>query len=887
MFKIGKIIPELVLIFFLMIGVGTVYAGDFAPDVQYPLADGTEITISARDVYNDPDERPGYYKAEVRYPNGEGGTFPVQVWVKLDPNSEGDGSGNNNHPRCYGAWTDIPGTMVCPSTCGVVTCSIEQEDGCGKTRKVEGSVVTCYEEWSGTEITCGSSRPQDVKKHFNSCQALISDWGACDANHQRTRSCTDLDGMADLDGDGFATGSGEDINDDCSWFSLSSECTGVIQGTLFDASDMTSCNLGSVGNAASLGVVATGGTITRDGQYTIHTFIASGSSTFSVSQAGLAEVLVVAGGGGGGAKNTFGSGGGAGGVVHRSNQTIPKGDFSVVVGSGGYGGLQGTANRGTVGGNSVFMDMLARGGGAGGGGAASNGGSGGGGGSAIQEDSGGGTGYGHNGGANDWLQGGGGGGAGEAGSDVIYMRAGDPEAGSEGGDGFFSNISGTNKAYGGGGGGVRYRNSTYANLSAGAPGGVGGGGTGGTGNSYASSTGIAPTAGAPNTGGGGGGCYLTCDATGRGARGGSGVVIIRYLTRPLNQLLPSAILLPEMNNFPIGIGGTWPLINPPVTLDENGNYYEPVYASAVTPTYTFDYTELLNSDKVAGIKLQCQGTDATVTQNNQVVTKDIGFWRVYGGWWQVTGGNVYGKNGVHSDVPASMVPASNQKLILTNADGVSGFLSYGTPWVGLELGTNPDVAVSDPLWRIESAYEGLRYDYNFYNTKMDVFTATTWDGGSVDYNDGGVGYQIFKHNGNVTLDYAGPTGTQKAILMVNGNVTINNDIVVPSGAYLAIIAKGNITFSPSVANAQGWFVAENINVPCVDTVAPAGECDRTDIQFSGEGSFVGWSGINMTRDRFKTNNQEPSEKFAYRADMLLNVPTPMKVYTKRFSPFVP
>ena len=62
-------------------------------------------------------------------------------------------------------------------------------------------------------------------------------------------------------------------------------------------------------------VQATGGTVTTDGDYKIHTFTANG--TFSVTVGGLADILIVAGGGGGGkGSQTYGpqaGGGGAGG----------------------------------------------------------------------------------------------------------------------------------------------------------------------------------------------------------------------------------------------------------------------------------------------------------------------------------------------------------------------------------------------------------------------------------------------------------------------------------------------------------------------------------------------------------------------------------------------
>lgn len=336
---------------------------------------------------------------------------------------------------------------------------------------------------------------------------------------------------------------------------------------------------------------------------------------------------------------------------------------------------------------------------------------------------------------------------------------------------------------------------------------------------------------------------------------------------------------------PFGINGVWGVVSAPVVTDSNGNYSELVYASNPAASYTFDFSEMINSGMVSGLKLSCQGQTADLTVQDQIVTRDFGFWRVYGGWWQVVGGSVYGKNGVQSDVPASLSPVGDQKLILPSTDGRSGFLSYGTVWQGNELGTNPNAVPGVPY--IESIYKSLRYDYNFYKTRTDVFASTAWDGGDFTYDDGGKGYQILKHTGDVTLP-AKTLTTEKMIMLVDGSVSVTGNLVVPEGAFLAVIARGSLTFDPGVSQAQGWFVAENINVPCKDTTPSDGTCDKDgELQFLGEGSFVGWSNINLSRDRGLTNNQAPSEKFTYRPDFLLNAPAPMKIYTRKYTPFVP
>jgi len=229
---------------------------------------------------------------------------------------------------------------------------------------------------------------------------------------------------------------------------------------------------------------ATGGTITTSGGYTIHTFITSG--TFTPNMTGSVEVLVVAGGGGGATDIDVGGGGGGGGFLTGS-LSLSAQSYSVTVGAGGARGTGsdntgvGGGTNGTRGGNSIFSSMTAIGGGYGGtrsqpGG---SGGSGGGGGDSSQPGGLGTSGQGYNGGTGPGMNtqsgndSGGGGGAGGAAS---YNTPG---------VGLFSSIG----------------NATFAK--------------GGRGAQL-----ISPADGAANTGDGG-----------TGARaGGSGIVIIRYLT---------------------------------------------------------------------------------------------------------------------------------------------------------------------------------------------------------------------------------------------------------------------------------------------------------------------------------------------------------------------
>jgi hypothetical protein len=299
-------------------------------------------------------------------------------------------------------------------------------------------------------------------------------------------------------------------------------------------------------------VAATGGTITCDGDYKIHTF--TGPGTFTVTSVGnpagsdTIDYLVVAGGGGGG--DGRGGGGGAGG--YRFSNGTASGCYSagpaplgasalpvsvqgypITVGSGGAGSTTNDFN-GVQGNPSVFSTITSTGGGYGGGvnpaAPVKQGGSGGSGGGAggtfdTATSQPGGTGnsppvapsQGNNGGdginngpptvpgnSSHGATGGGAGGAGQP-------ATGTPAPGT-GGPGLASSITGTSVTRGGGGGGA-----SDTGFTAGGP---GGGGTG-----AASPTGNPPNKnGTANTGGGGGGVSVTLD----GGDGGSGIVIIRY-----------------------------------------------------------------------------------------------------------------------------------------------------------------------------------------------------------------------------------------------------------------------------------------------------------------------------------------------------------------------
>lgn len=265
---------------------------------------------------------------------------------------------------------------------------------------------------------------------------------------------------------------------------------------------------------------AEGGVKYRRNGYFIHEFRESGTFTMP-AHAGMVDILLVGGGGGGGLSSTEGggAGGGAGGFVFREAVFVGAGVHTIAVGDGGAVGANG--------GDSTAFGLVAHGGGNGARNRnqspqAGSGGSGGGAsaafgttgeigpvGKALGTDGN----LGHDGGSVPETAGGfryrrpgGGGGAGEPGHESVKYGGG-------GGDGLLCNISGKEVWYAGGGAGT-YGAEDKDGWTVDEATGDGRGGKGGGGNAGCSGT--------DGLGGGGGG----------DAKGGSGIVIIRYKANP-------------------------------------------------------------------------------------------------------------------------------------------------------------------------------------------------------------------------------------------------------------------------------------------------------------------------------------------------------------------
>jgi hypothetical protein len=295
---------------------------------------------------------------------------------------------------------------------------------------------------------------------------------------------------------------------------------GATGGSAITSYTVTS-NPGNItASGSSSPIIVTGLTNGTSYTFTVTATNSNGTSSSSSSSNSASpfkmvgvEYLIVAGGGGSGGGGSTGyhsGGGGAGGLRSGSTQILLSTNYQISIGSGGTAGTQ-SGDSGFVGGNgtnSTALGLTAIGGGGGGGnatqlsgvgGKGAAGGSGGGGAlyAVSPTGSGAGTaGQGNDGGFGSNSASGGGGGSGGIGGNASGGTGGNAGAGT------VSSITGSSVNYAGGGAG-----------RGGSQGGTSNGGT------------PVNTNGSSNTGNGGGGILAES-----GRAGGSGVVILKYLT---------------------------------------------------------------------------------------------------------------------------------------------------------------------------------------------------------------------------------------------------------------------------------------------------------------------------------------------------------------------
>ena len=411
----------------------------------------------------------------------------------------------------------------------------------------------------------------------------------------------------------------------------------LVSATLGVVSKPASAATVSVGTCTAEVDNATGVTMTvTPGGDCVLTFTRAGTTTWTVPSGVTSLRALILGGGGGGGFD-IGGGGGAGGFREvESVLTTPGETATIQVGTGGNGdtsrGVPCVGDNGTPSSLVILSASLSAIGGGGGGGQDGGGAcatdgiagaSGGGGGVGIQWPRVGGVGsyatdsdattFGNSGGVaspGSYYAGGGGGGAGGVGGAGSANVSG--AIGGTGGIGKDSNITGPIVTYAGGGAGGFFQSGTRG------IGGSGGGGSGGTG-------GVAPDIGTDGRGGGGGGGGVQNGVYGQGARGGSGVVIVRYsfLAAPVNSVLPVVSGTTRTGSTLTATSGSWAGSPTFAYQWQRASTSSGAYSnigSANTSTYVLTDSDIGKYIKVSVVATNGAGSASVLSEATSVVT---------------------------------------------------------------------------------------------------------------------------------------------------------------------------------------------------------------------------------------------------------------------------
>ena len=216
-------------------------------------------------------------------------------------------------------------------------------------------------------------------------------------------------------------------------------------------------------------------------------------------------------------------------------------------------------------------------------------------------------------------------------------------------------------------------------------------------------------------------------------------------------------------------------------------------------------------------------------------------------WWQAVGGNVHANGGnVVSHIPAT----ATKPYLITGT--VAGLVSYSN---SVDLGSGL-INESGSTWRAKTKYKGKKTGYRYFKRILedDPQPFGVWLGGKPATNG------VFLSNGATQTaggNWSVSSG-QVYIILVPDELTINNNINVDPGGFLAMISSGNITINGAVTNVEGVYISDKI----IDSGASAN-------QLTGEGIFTGWEGFNLQRD-LANNSTTPAEIFTYRPDLVRN-----------------
>lgn len=278
-------------------------------------------------------------------------------------------------------------------------------------------------------------------------------------------------------------------------------------------------------------------------------------------------------------------------------------------------------------------------------------------------------------------------------------------------------------------------------------------------------------------------------------------------------------------------------------------------------------------------------------------------------WFQTIGGSVaaLGSEGTVLTDPIPNTCASDPDctpFMMSQRDdqaSSSGLVLTGGGDVDLDRDTGLQTETLDEdntrrVGKVNSRVAQERYEYFYRLYKFGASPTSDFGETAVDAQKPtaapvNTAVNAYYHNGDLTiLDPWSIAAGETVVIFVDGDLNVKNTVLVELTGFLAFIVRGDIIFDANIGHVdptaptandsivEGIYIANGIL-----SLPSRGAAAGGDYKFVGEGTFVGWSGVELDRNyddnvtRRTLNNTNPIEVFRYRPDFIVRAPDEMRV----------
>ncbi len=317
------------------------------------------------------------------------------------------------------------------------------------------------------------------------------------------------------------------------------------------------------------------------------------------------------------------------------------------------------------------------------------------------------------------------------------------------------------------------------------------------------------------------------------------------------------------------------------------------------PGSTSPYLTTLNPGDPSQWSVSCPASgNYSITVGPNINNLNYFVTNVMASWFQVVGGDVH-VNQAPDDfslalqdlIPTStcILPTCEPYLSLQDDLGTadsSGIVTYANGLVDVDFNAGEQSSPVDEEGKNRIALQSYSipretYDFFYRQFQFPLNPLDDWTGPDVNkpiippVNNNGA----YCRQGDININNPWTVNAGEQItVFVEGDLNINNTITVDPGGSLIFIVRGNINIADTVGDpdpaatspvVSGVFIADGI----IDVQSNGGP----DLKFIGDGTFVGWSGINLARTYDSvSNNTNPSDLFRFRPDFVINAPDEIK-----------